>query len=72
MPSDIERARAAMNADLPDSVAQEAGEFYQSYAALNPNRLKRDAMRHAWEQVIRPYLTGLRDHSPAQRRPEAR
>jgi hypothetical protein len=64
-----QRAQAALLADLPDSVAQEAGSFYEAYAAAAKNCLKRDAMADAWKHVIRPYLIGLRDHYKSQERP---
>ncbi len=65
------RTAAAALADLPESVAQEAGEFYENFApGRKPPPLKAEAMQHAWREVIRPYLLGKRDDSPAQRRPD--
>lgn len=65
------RAQAAVLADLPDSVAQEAGEFYESWGAVHKHCKKRDCMAEAWQHVLRPYLIGLRDHYSPQARPEA-
>uniref|UniRef100_UPI00366AB50C hypothetical protein n=1 Tax=Rhizobium sp. SGZ-381 TaxID=3342800 RepID=UPI00366AB50C len=59
------RAQAALLADLPESVAREAGNFYEGCRS----DLKSDSMQHAWQQVLRPYLIGLRDHSRLQARP---
>ncbi len=58
------RAQEAVLANLPPSVAQEAGEFYENAGAGRPRGtiLKRDAMAVAWRGVLRPYLIGLRDH----------
>lgn len=65
------RIVAAALADLPDSVAQEAGEFYENFApGRKPAPRKAEAMLHAWQEVIRPYLLGKRDHYPPQRRPD--
>ena len=65
-----QRAQAAVLADLPKSVAQEAGEFYENHGgAKRGSLLKRDCMAHAWAQVLRPYLIGLRDWSALQARP---
>lgn len=64
-----QRAQAAVLADLPDSVAQEAGSFYETYGSLHKDCLKRDCMAEAWAHVLRPYLIGLRDHYPPQARP---
>lgn len=68
-----QRAQAAVLADLPDSVAQEAGEFYECYLSVHRRRgpLKRECMAEAWKHVLRPYLLGLRDHYPPQARPAA-
>lgn len=66
------RAQAAVLADLPDSVAQEAGEFYEAFGAAHDYDLtKRECMAEAWRGVLRPYLIGLRDHYQPQARPEA-
>jgi hypothetical protein len=59
------RAQAAVLADLPESVAREAGNFYEG----GPSDLKSDSMQHAWKQVLRPYLIGLRDQYTGQERP---
>ncbi|RWJ00547.1 MAG: hypothetical protein E5X86_26560 [Mesorhizobium sp.] len=67
-----QRAQAAVLADLPESVAQEAGEFYEARGSVDKNCLKRDCMVEAWRHVLRPYLIGLRDHYPPQARPELR
>ena len=66
------RAQEAVLANLPPSVAQEAGEFYENAGAGRPRgtMLKRDAMAVAWRGVLRPYLIGLRDHSDTQARPD--
>lgn len=67
------RAQAAALADLPEIVAREAGEFYANYR-VDGRRWdqvpKSEAMQHAWQEVIRPYLLGMRDHCEEQRRPE--
>lgn len=64
------RAQAAVLADLPESVAQEAGDFYEGFGAANNSKIKKSvAMAEAWSGVIRPYLLGLRDHSVSQARP---
>lgn len=49
--------RAKVPDVLPDNVAQETGEFYESYVALNPGCLKRDAMQHAWDNVLKHRLS---------------
>ena len=65
-----QRAQAAVLADLPASVAQEAGEFYENAdGGRRGKMLKREAMAVAWAQVLRPYLIGLRDHYARQARP---
>lgn len=65
-----QRAQAAVLADLPESVAQEAGEFYENHGgAKRGTLLKRDCMAHAWAHVLRPYLIGLRDWTTRQARP---
>lgn len=65
-----QRAQAAVLADLPASVAQEAGEFYENHGgAKRGSLLKRDCMAHAWAHVLRPYLIGLRDWTKLQARP---
>jgi len=68
-----QRAQAAVLADLPDSVAQEAGEFYECFLSVHRHSdvLKRECMAEAWKHVLRPYLIGLRDHHPPQARPVA-
>lgn len=64
-----QRAQAAVLADLPESIAQEAGEFYENHGgAKRGTLLKRECMAHAWAQVLRPYLIGLRDwYAPSAR-----
>lgn len=64
-----QRAQAAVLSDLPESVAQEAGEFYENHGgAKRGTLLKRECMAHAWAQVLRPYLIGLRDwYAPSAR-----
>lgn len=64
-----QRAQAAVLADLPESVAQEAGEFYENHGGTKRGTLlKRECMAHAWAQVLRPYLIGLRDwYAPSAR-----
>lgn len=65
-----QRAQAAVLADLPPAVAQEAGEFYENAGAGQRKPLKkREAMAVAWAHVLRPYLIGLRDRSDFQARP---
>lgn len=67
-----ERAHAAVLSDLPHSVAQEAGEFYENHGGAKRGALlKRDCMAHAWARVLRPYLIGLRDWTTVQARPMA-
>lgn len=63
-----QRVLAAALADLPASVAQEAGEFYQNAGGGRP-RPKREAMAVARKEVLRPYLLGLRDGYAEQARP---
>ncbi len=63
-------AQAAVLADLPESIAQEAGEFYENAGAGQRKPLKkREAMAVAWQSVLRPYLIGLRDQHALQSRP---
>jgi hypothetical protein len=65
------RAQAALLADLPESVAREAGNFYESYGTAHDSEISKSAcMAEAWAGVLRPYLIGLRDHFKPQSRPE--
>lgn len=45
--------------ELPDDIAQEAGQFYEQYAVVRPGIRKAEAMRHAWREVIRPRVRRL-------------